>query len=378
MKKSTKILMRSVVAVLVLIVIAAGYLGINEIRGVAPSFSALSIQSRLDKAIVAIADEDTAIACNKLGFSESELRYADALSAIKENGITILSGKTDLMSIRSADNGVTGEANIQIQSEKNSYWASENGNWTFVEVSDKTYDVRFSFYVINNKILFGNAVSVYDSSDAESKLESPPAYINTLMELLRGCDSESLYAKELFTTTLETPTTCDAFINRINNGFNAIVNGKVDDACDFFGFHKYMSKECFGQAIGYIEATELTILSATVDESSVAINPGITSGIVTMNVRQDEAANTFGYMAEWPIGIYSMKFVMNMQDGAITIGKLIEIYLPGESDNSLKVYYNTETGDVVYYDTPAAFMPHLYQLLQSYDLNSECAKFWGY
>ncbi|MCL1981602.1 MAG: hypothetical protein FWG53_00725 [Clostridiales bacterium] len=180
------------------------------------------------------------------------------------------------------------------------------------------------------------------------------------------------------------------FINRIHSGFQAIADGDYNYACDIFGFSSDLSKASFNISKDCVSNSSLTILYATVSKASVKEAAGVMSATVTLYVQQDATEHTFGYLQKWPIGVYSMDFIMEMKNGAISIPEhilldgaltsgLTAVYLPGQTENSLVVRdAPADFPSPFIYHSPASFLTELWLILQSYDLESRKAIFWGY
>ena len=180
------------------------------------------------------------------------------------------------------------------------------------------------------------------------------------------------------------------FVKRIDLGFEAIAGGDYDRACEIFGFTGSRSKASFSYGMHFVENSSLTILSATIDKTSVRQGNTAMSAKVRLYVQQDDTELTFGYMAEWPRGVYSMDFLVMMRDEMIFIPKhvlvgeevtpgLTAIYLPGQTQNSLTIIPSTIYENIPFvYDSPALFMHELWLILQSFNLTSHYAVFWGF
>ena len=388
----------------------------------AGSLIACSTTSAIDKAMLAVIDKDAEAACESLGYSGNAALYKEALAAIEDCGITILSCQVDRKSVNKTSEHTYGEATLQIEVADAMYWAGDkSNNWLAVTVpgSDfavrESYDVRFEFYITEDKVSFGDVVSVYQTSDPENIINTP-AYVNHMIELLNGCNPDSTFAQKDLIITLDMPTSIVAFVNRIEKGFDEVAAGNYDEACDTFGFPDAKSKDSFKYGMQFVDKSSLTILYATVDEASINQSSDITTAIVTLYVQQDSGGiapknlenmtdqelseyaqrvaqeSTFGYIGEWPIGVYSMSFVVEMKDGAISIPEftkensndipgLTAVYFPGETQSSLKYYdegYDNIGNRWFVYDSGAPFMTQLWTILQSYDLTSMYAILWGF
>lgn len=182
----------------------------------------------------------------------------------------------------------------------------------------------------------------------------------------------------------------ETVINRICSGFQAIIDGDYEKACDVFWHSDNQSKQSFNYGMTAANSGSIRILRAVIDEVPVKNEAGNISFKVTLYVQQDEKERTFGYVAEWPIGIYSMDFIVEMKNGVISIPEFIEeggkfvpglkaIYLPDQTGNSLEIIdVSKDTGFHYIFSTPAPFMHELWAILQSFDLASRKAIFWGY
>ena len=179
------------------------------------------------------------------------------------------------------------------------------------------------------------------------------------------------------------------FVRRVNLGFEAIVAGNYARACEVFGFGP-QSAASLTYGMRFVEASSLTILGATVDVTTVRDGVTAMSAKVRLYVREDATGNTFGYVGQWPRGVYSMDFYVMMWNDLIFIPEhvllsgertpgLTAIRLPDQTENSLTIIRSFVYDNIPFvYDTPAPFMQELWFILQSFNLSSRYAVFWGF
>ena len=179
------------------------------------------------------------------------------------------------------------------------------------------------------------------------------------------------------------------FVRRINLGFEAIVAGNYARATEVFGFGD-QSAASFTYGMRFVRQSSLTILGATVDEASVRDGETVMSARVRLYVREDATQGTFGYVGQWPRGIYTMDFYMLLWYDRVFIPEhviingertpgLTAIRLPGQTENSLTVIRSFVYESIPFvYDSPAPFMHELWLILQSFNLSSSYAIFWGF
>ena len=180
------------------------------------------------------------------------------------------------------------------------------------------------------------------------------------------------------------------FVRRINLGFEAIVAGNYAHACEVFGFGP-QSAASLTYGMRFVRESSLTILGATVDEASVRDGVTAMSARVRLYVREDATQGTFGYVGQWARGVYSMDFYVLKWNDMIFIPEHVVIYgrripgltairAPGQTENSLTIIQSFvyENIPFVYYAPAAPFMHELWFILQSFNLSSSHAIFWGF